>query len=608
MICDLGLSTLDGHSEFNKLAPPRDTIGTLQWFSPEVLEGKSRKSRGSDVYSWAWVAWEVGCSKTIVSATLLRGCMQIITGEMPYKGFPWFKIILTILESPHPQVDGESRLKECLPLWDLITRCWAREPEDRPTSSTCLTAVTSFVSGPSPQDLSRGHPVTCLALLRQPRCTLKADGVDADLHSAELLESLGDLKVWNGAYDEGSTLLENALQLHRSANRAKGIASVQCKKAALLYHTHQFEGSLTLSISSLEGFRDLDYEVGVANASFWLASGLFRQDKHAEAMSSLNESLAIFRRQKDDVGIIRCLERTAEIHRKQPHYEKALAMLQEAMRLAIRRGDRIGEANAMLILGATHLDKGDLDNAVKHCSSGLEIARRIGWKAAVITGLSQLGDIETQRGEYEVAEGLYSESLNVAETCGAHLDLAPTLSRLISSLREREGNTRETEVEEERRNGQYPVPFPAADAAWAASDLARLQRRQGRTERALFWYKRAITKHRMLGNRASLSKYLHETGMILGEMEQKDEAALHFEASLAIERELGRSLEASSSQKELGVMPMASMKWERPWWMDLECVGSEPRPESQPTLCDVRSVLLRVPQLITPNLKSRIRP
>lgn len=71
---------------------------------------------------------------------------QIMTGEMPYEGAGAdYIIIRKIFESPRPQVNGESRLSDCLQLWELMTRCWASGPSERPTSAMCKIIVAYLV-------------------------------------------------------------------------------------------------------------------------------------------------------------------------------------------------------------------------------------------------------------------------------------------------------------------------------------------------------------------------------------------------------------------------------------------------------------------------------
>ncbi|KAG8943539.1 hypothetical protein FRC04_002827 [Tulasnella sp. 424] len=441
-----------------------------------------------------------------------------------------------------------------------------------------------------------------------PRCTPKSESPDVS-HSAALLESLGDLQNWNGNYEQGAIYLERALELHQSTESAERIASVHYKQAAQLYHRCEFEKSLRLSLSALDEFRELHDEVGVANASFWLSSALLKQGKEEEAAMSLNESLTIFQKQKDQVGTIRCLERMAEIHSGNGRYEDAVVVVREAIRVASSCGDLLGEANGLVILGRTEFAQRDLDKAVVTLAAAADIARRIGWNPGLITALSQLGDIEMERDAYAVAEGYYRESFGVARRCSVHVDLAGVLARLAACLRKQGRWEEMTNALEEACYAYHRVLSPVVvNAAGAASNLGGWQERSDETEKFVMGDEAATTCKRNPGILKDLSECLYQKAVILVELEQRDEAALHFEASLVLDREIRTQQESSRSQRELVYMPMTSMTWERPWWMDIECVGSTPVPQNSFTLCDVRSFIRRVPQLATPQLKLRVRP
>lgn len=69
-----------------------------------------------------------------------------MTGELPYVGTPaLYAIILRIFEGPRPHAIAELRLAACQQVWELMTKCWANEPEIRLTSKMCETVVASLV-------------------------------------------------------------------------------------------------------------------------------------------------------------------------------------------------------------------------------------------------------------------------------------------------------------------------------------------------------------------------------------------------------------------------------------------------------------------------------
>ncbi|KIO33994.1 hypothetical protein M407DRAFT_227190, partial [Tulasnella calospora MUT 4182] len=121
LLCDFGLARLHEDSGFGRLETSTGFKGSIRWCSPEVINGGPR-SLSSDVYSWAWLVWE------------------IMTGRLPYEGASAdYVIIRQIFESPIPQVDGASRLSDCLQVWELMTRCWNVDPLQRPTARMCKT-------------------------------------------------------------------------------------------------------------------------------------------------------------------------------------------------------------------------------------------------------------------------------------------------------------------------------------------------------------------------------------------------------------------------------------------------------------------------------------
>ncbi|KIO18785.1 hypothetical protein M407DRAFT_47893, partial [Tulasnella calospora MUT 4182] len=113
-LCDFGLARLYEDTGLGRLETSTGMKGSIRWCSPEILNGAPREPT-SGVYAWAWLVWE------------------IMTGQVPYEETKVdFVIMRQIFEGLLPQVDGHSRLSDCLQLWELMTRCWKVEPEQRP--------------------------------------------------------------------------------------------------------------------------------------------------------------------------------------------------------------------------------------------------------------------------------------------------------------------------------------------------------------------------------------------------------------------------------------------------------------------------------------------
>ncbi|KAG9018928.1 hypothetical protein FRB90_008121 [Tulasnella sp. 427] len=493
VLCDFGLARLYEDSGFGRLETTTGFKGSIRWCSPEILDGAPR-TPGSDIYAWAWLVWE------------------IMTGELPYEGtFAEYSIIRKIFESPLPQVDGESRLGDCLQVWELMTRCWAAEPEDRPTANMCRTTVAYL-----------------------PRCPPTSQDSTDHVQSAQLLENLGDLESWKGHYNEGLSHLETALRLYEQDGNSKGVASVLKKQAAVYYRHSYHLKALSVCINALEKYRALDDQLGTGEILLIMGSCLAIQDKREEALPFLKEALASFRARGNDVGRVQCLERIGEICRRQDQYEEASSTLANAIDIARRCGDKLGEVKSTICLGIVESVWVDVAQGTSTLSSACNMARKIGWDYGTASSLIHMGINETLENRFSGAEELYRESIVVSRRSKAWWKLAQGLSSLGRCLRRLDRNEEAAEAFDESNSVYHEISLVTHDSAQIACDLAAIKREQGKSDESLIWYDRAITQFRDLQDARWLSYCYEEKGYVLEAIQLHDEAALFYEAALVM--------------------------------------------------------------------------
>lgn len=106
-ICDFGFSR---HASDSSLMS--QNIGTPHWMAPEILSTTMNYTSKVDVYAYGIVLWEIA------------------TGQTPYQGKDSMRIINDVrFNDSRPFLPADINP----PMRDLITQCWDRDPDVRPT-------------------------------------------------------------------------------------------------------------------------------------------------------------------------------------------------------------------------------------------------------------------------------------------------------------------------------------------------------------------------------------------------------------------------------------------------------------------------------------------
>ncbi|KIO20942.1 hypothetical protein M407DRAFT_29441 [Tulasnella calospora MUT 4182] len=518
-LCDFGLARLHEDSGFGRLETSTGSKGSIRWCSPELIDGAPRAPT-SDIYAWAWLVWE------------------IMTGNLPYEGTSAdYAIIRKIFESPIPEADGQSRLSDCLQLWELMMRCWKVEPGQRPTARMCKTTVTYL-----------------------PRCTPTPAHLGHQARSAALLESLGDLESWKGNQEKSSAHIMEALRLYQKEADIRGIASALRKQAVAAFRISDWVKLRTIATTALEHCRTLNDDLGIAESSFYLGSSVRMLGRMDEGLPILNESLEIRRTHRDDVGVVQCLERIGAFQRSNGRTLEALSTLDEAVSIASRSGDRLGLANALHLLGFVQFDLSDFIKATEAFSEAIIITRSIGWDGELSTNLNSMGLLKMRLGEYREAEDLFQESISIARRIGDQWGIAEGLENLGECFRS------QTKLNEAASALEESCPLwqkqsQERHSKRIASTLVQLKRSQGDWDGVLYWQDHIIAVCRSQEKHLEVADHLEQKAQILVEAQRYDEAALHFEAAIATREENGYSWHWKLGP--LCAIPKSAITWER---------------------------------------------
>lgn len=117
-VCDFGLSSVKEHGK--KIKDQGSIPGTPIWMAPEVLLGRQLDEK-ADVYSFGIVLWE------------------ILTGQEPFLEMTSFKMFKKCICMDNVRPPLPKSMPE--PLKELLERCWAAVPQDRPSMAQVIQLI-----------------------------------------------------------------------------------------------------------------------------------------------------------------------------------------------------------------------------------------------------------------------------------------------------------------------------------------------------------------------------------------------------------------------------------------------------------------------------------
>lgn len=121
----------------------------MRYHAPETEVMDATVDKPADVFSWGRTALEVVSGRTCISIEVISwspelSCLTFLTGNA---GCPYFasrKLAEIISQHDQPLKSEDyscSVLREYPDLWELLERCWRKDPEERPTVDEVVTAL-----------------------------------------------------------------------------------------------------------------------------------------------------------------------------------------------------------------------------------------------------------------------------------------------------------------------------------------------------------------------------------------------------------------------------------------------------------------------------------
>ncbi|CAE6455813.1 unnamed protein product [Rhizoctonia solani] len=165
LLMDFGSADLQNRTL--KFTRPMDQCGwTMRWGAPELLQEIAPLSKESDVYALGMVcepelygpvldtntialrrSWQVAIFEQFV-ALLIPSYQEAITGQLPFSEKQEMALLLAVCvrqevpTRPVAQIPANSENGD--KLWELLCKCWSREPEKRPSAAQVESIVATI--------------------------------------------------------------------------------------------------------------------------------------------------------------------------------------------------------------------------------------------------------------------------------------------------------------------------------------------------------------------------------------------------------------------------------------------------------------------------------
>ncbi|KAG8924844.1 hypothetical protein FRC01_010981 [Tulasnella sp. 417] len=160
MLADFGLSRVLEDAPTG-LTTTEGLKGTLRFYSPELMKGKDAShSLASDIWAWGCLVLEVRITGYMFTTHLIRTVnIKVLANKIPYAEKKADRLVLFALVNDEIPAEIGSLPIPIPEIKLLLGKCWAIQPNERPSASYCLRILNSQVYASPTPDHTKGITV-----------------------------------------------------------------------------------------------------------------------------------------------------------------------------------------------------------------------------------------------------------------------------------------------------------------------------------------------------------------------------------------------------------------------------------------------------------------
>ena len=388
---------------------------------------------------------------------------------------------------------------------------------------------------------------------------------------AEAYLRQGDLFTLLRRFRDAEAVLERSLRLRRELEDAIGERNVLRSLGLLCWHQGKDEDALrhieaALAVDRERG--DVESQVGDLSNRANVLKGMGR---HQRALASLEEALILSERSESGRGNLPeidfyykrayILHILANVHRELGDDERALEYLGQARALTAEKRLPIQLSYHFTSTAHIYLSHGKVEECLRLYRDAVELTRKAKFASGLAQALRFMGEVLFGLGRDEEAlpplveaAGLFAQLRDPATEAMLWIQVA--------RLQERRGDLEAALAAWGKARALHDQHGDDPRQLEVLEGLARVVRRRlPEASLALGYYWEALTLAERLGDRPAAGRLRNSMGIVEWERGRYDEARAHYEAGLAIFRELDATADAAFMLASLGVTLNAMGRW-----------------------------------------------
>lgn len=254
------------------------------------------------------------------------------------------------------------------------------------------------------------------------------DKLQASEQAAKLIRESIDL-CKHGEYEQGFTVIQQALRLAKTAENSSQIAHCFNVHGIIVRNWGQFTRAIEYFNKSLYLYEIYGTPKNVATLLGNLAVAYRNINDYSKSLEYFRQALAICENLEDQEVVANTYGNLGNLYRNLEEYDQALEFYKRSLEIGERTGDMSNIERQLGNIGNVYSNLKDFNLALEYQYRALRISQEMGNKSGIMIHIGNIGNIFLDVGRYYEALEKYAEAIAVSQEMGKIDAVAEWLER-----------------------------------------------------------------------------------------------------------------------------------------------------------------------------------